>query len=483
VCPELPAAVEIPQEPVQAGASVFATEVAQERRAVALRRATLTSFRRLSYAVAATDALSVLPASLPLSLARAPLAVVALFARLKLYDIRNLESAEEIRRVFLGISVVIVGIPTVFLWIHRDHFSRAWVAITWGLSVGLVLVTRRVWHMVVRRARARGYLTLRTVVVGTSAEAAHLVRVLRSKPLGYEPIGLVSAAGPNGKRSDLPILGSLSDLEPILARTQADCVFVVSGAVGEDELAHMTRLARVSGIELRVASSIPQLRISRISMQPIGGFVSLCVRRVELTKTAAITKRVLDVVGATLILIITAPLWAVISIAIVVSSRGPVLYRSVRVGRRGTLFTMFKFRTMVENAEGLRLDLEAQNEASGPLFKIRRDPRCTPVGRLLRRMSLDELPQLLNVVRGEMSLVGPRPPLPSEVEHYQEWHHQRLEVRPGMTGLWQVSGRSELSFDDYVRLDVYYVENWSLAYDVFILAKTIPVLLRRRGAY
>src|SRR5439155_13706505 len=276
-------------------------------------RRALIDFRRMSYAVAATDAVSVLlavlaarilrsglelPSSLPLASLLAPLVVIAVFAQLRLYDLRNLASGEEVRRLILGISAVIVGIPTILLWIHRGGFSRAWVGVTWAFSVGLVLLSRRLWHVAVRRARARGKLTFRTLVVGTSAEAAHLVQVLRSKPVGYDPIGLVSAGHPNGKRSHLPVLGSLADLEPILSETQADCIFVVSGAVGEEELARMTRIARLADIELRVASSLPQLRMSRISMQPIGGFVSLCVRRMQLTKSAAVTKRAVDVIGS-----------------------------------------------------------------------------------------------------------------------------------------------------------------------------------------
>jgi lipopolysaccharide/colanic/teichoic acid biosynthesis glycosyltransferase len=160
-----------------------------------------------------------------------------------------------------------------------------------------------------------------------------------------------------------------------------------------------------------------------------------------------------------------------------------VLYKQVRVGRNGKLFTIYKFRTMVDGAERMQRELEARNEADGPLFKMRNDPRVTRFGRWLRRFSLDEVPQLLNVVRGQMSLVGPRPALPNEVANYEDWHRDRLEVPPGLTGLWQVRGRSELSFDDYVRLDLFYIENWSITYDLFILAKTIPSVLTRKGAF
>ena len=190
---------------------------------------------------------------------------------------------------------------------------------------------------------------------------------------------------------------------------------------------------------------------------------------------------VLVIAGAGLIL--TAPIWLVAAVAIKLDSPGPVLYRQRRVGEGGRPFVMLKFRSMYVDAEQRLAELRPLSEADGPLFKLRNDPRVTRVGRVLRRWSLDELPQLWNVIRGDMSLVGPRPPLPEEVAAYEEWHFARLEAPPGVTGLWQVSGRSELSFEDYVRRDLFYIENWSLAYDLFIVLKTIPMVLSRRGAY
>ena len=194
-------------------------------------------------------------------------------------------------------------------------------------------------------------------------------------------------------------------------------------------------------------------------------------------------KRLFDLAVSLTALALLVPLLAVIALLVKLGSPGPVLYRQQRVSRGGRLFELLKFRTMVVGAEYMVADLKARNEADGPLFKIRDDPRVTRVGRFLRRYSLDELPQLWNVLKGEMSLVGPRPPLPREVDAYEDWQLDRLEVRPGITGLWQVSGRSELPFDEYVRLDLFYIENWSLAYDLFIIAKTIPMLLAARGAF
>jgi exopolysaccharide biosynthesis polyprenyl glycosylphosphotransferase len=193
-------------------------------------------------------------------------------------------------------------------------------------------------------------------------------------------------------------------------------------------------------------------------------------------------KRAFDVVTAAAAILVSAPFLAITAIAIKLDSPGPVFFRQVRVGRDGARFSMLKLRTMVDDAEALKAELASQNEAAGPLFKMRDDPRITRVGRLLRKTSLDELPQLLNVVRGEMSLVGPRPALPDEVEHWTPDLHHRLRVRPGLTGLWQISGRADASFESYEHLDLYYTDNWSLARDIWIIVRTIPAVVAQRGA-
>ena len=210
---------------------------------------------------------------------------------------------------------------------------------------------------------------------------------------------------------------------------------------------------------------------------------ALSLRPVRLTGTQAVVKRAFDVAVAGLGVLVLSPVMLVVAAAIRISSPGPALYRQTRVGHRGRPFTMLKFRTMKVGADTMVEDLRARHHVEDLMFKLADDPRVTPVGRILRRWSLDELPQLFNVIGGSMSLVGPRPPLPKEVTRYEDWQFDRLEVPPGISGLWQVSGRSDLSFDDCVRLDLFYIENWSLAYDLYILVKTVPVLVSRRGAY
>ena len=218
-------------------------------------------------------------------------------------------------------------------------------------------------------------------------------------------------------------------------------------------------------------------------MDELGGIPLIGLKATRFTETGRLAKRLLDL-GLTLVFMpLLLPLSALLALIVRLDSGGPVLFTQTRVGRKGQPFRIFKFRSMAVGAEGQQQALSELNQASGPLFKIREDPRLTPVGRWLRRSSMDELPQLINVLRGEMSLVGPRPGLPQEVEQYKRWHRQRLDVMPGITGLWQVSGRSEVAFDEMCLLDIYYLENWSLAMDIVLILRTIPKVFWSRGAY
>ena len=244
----------------------------------------------------------------------------------------------------------------------------------------------------------------------------------------------------------------------------------------------MTRRLTDTGYHVAISSALHDIDISRLRPQNIGGHSMLYVEPVARTGAPLIAKRIYDLVGASLILVLTMPVLVVAAIAIKLTSSGPVLFRQTRVGRHGQLFTMLKLRTMVVDAEDRLADLAELNEADGPLFKIEQDPRITRVGRTLRKLSIDELPQLLSVLRGTMSLVGPRPALPSEVDAWDQATTERLRVLPGLTGLWQVSGRSDASFQSYKRLDLFYVDNWSLKHDLMICLRTVPVVIGGRGA-
>jgi exopolysaccharide biosynthesis polyprenyl glycosylphosphotransferase len=226
-----------------------------------------------------------------------------------------------------------------------------------------------------------------------------------------------------------------------------------------------------------------QQRLRQLDMDSLGGIPVIGLQQTQISQGALIVKRAIDIVGSIILLILVAPLMLVVILAIRIDSPGPAVFRHRRVGRSGQEFRIYKFRSMIQGAEELQSELEPLNEADGPLFKIRDDPRLTRVGRFLRRTSIDELPQLFNILRGEMSLVGPRPGTPEEVEKYEPWQRERLSIWPGLTGLWQVSGRSNVPFAEMCQLDIYYIENWSLSLDLRILLRTIPYVIFRHGAY
>ena len=453
-------------------------------------RSVAAEYRRLSALLAAADYLLILASFLLAYLIRfgtspgrfaflpvlvfGPPAFVAVFAAFRLYSVQRFSQAEEFRRVFYAVTVGITGIVTASFW-TKAQLSRLWIGYSWVLCLVLLMVARRLWHHYTWKARSRGRFSYRTLIVGNNDEAAHLAGVMATVPAGYAPIGYVPIEGGTADMGSLEAVESLDDLGKAVSDTGAECLFVASSALRPHDMALVSKVARLAKGEVRVSANIPEIISTRLSAQPFGGVMAFSVWPVRLTGIQAATKRTFDLVFGMLLLLPSLVLWPAIATAIKVDSRGPVVFRQTRVGRRGRPFAFLKFRTMMIGADA--------KPSTGPLFKDRDDPRITRAGRVLRRWSLDELPQLFNVVRGDMSLVGPRPSLPAEVEHYEGWQRDRLEVRPGMTGLWQVSGRSDLSFDDYVRLDLFYIENWSVAYDLYLLAKTVPAVLLGKGAF
>jgi len=329
--------------------------------------------------------------------------------------------------------------------------------------------------------RAAGYRR-RAVLVGTGKhirDVAHALIDSQHSPI--EVVGfLAPAAVPeNGLRA----LGSLSDLDRVLSSERVDEVIIADPDFPQVEAVELVDRCNQRGVRVRLAPSTMEILIHRAEFVP-GQSVPLFELGPPVFEGVDFAlKRTFDLIGATFLLVVLSPLLLAITIAVRVSSRGPIIFRSVRRGIGQRPFECLKFRTMHSDAEERQAELDTLNEATGALFKIREDPRLTPVGRLLRRFSLDELPQLINVLRGEMSLVGPRPLPQRDYEMLDDWHRKRYLVLPGFTGLWQVSGRSELDFDDLVHLDFLYLEHWSLALDLTILLKTIPAVVSRRGAY
>jgi exopolysaccharide biosynthesis polyprenyl glycosylphosphotransferase len=474
---------------------------------ITLRSNVLRRYRTVSALIAGTDGLSIavamliayvtrfglapMPRDFTVLIASAPLVVVAIFSAFRLYSIQLITPADEFGRIIAAVASAVAAIALFGFW-AQIPYSRSWLGITWILATLCCLAVRQRWHRAVRRMRIDGRLSYRTLVVGANEEARSALEAFRLPVLGFRPVGIVASETEDGRRKPVipddviriqtDAIRNIEALRRIIRELAVDCVFVVSTAVTPEDMARIAKSARLEGVEVRLSVNLPHILPTRVTAQPLDHLTIISLKSARLSGGQAAAKRAVDILGASVGLLATLPLCIGISLAIKLTSDGPVLFRQTRIGRQRRPFTLLKFRTMIPGAEGMLIDLQDRNEADGPLFKIREDPRVTSVGRWLRRWSIDELPQLVNVLKGEMSLVGPRPPLPEEVASYEERQYGRLEVAPGLTGLWQVDGRIDLSFDDSVRRDIFYIENWSLSYDAFILAKTIPAVLSRRGA-
>ncbi len=354
-----------------------------------------------------------------------------------------------------------------------------------GMWIFLALARAAVMYLLAHQRRS-GKGLKRLLIVGAGEVGRRVMRTLVARPdLGYRVIGYVDD---NPEKGESEIgrfkgLGAIDNLVNVINTEDIDEVIVTLPWTYHRRILTVLRECDRRNVQARIVPDIFQLSLSRVDVGDLGGLPLISINEITFGATALLFKRIVDTCGALLGLTLGAPLLGLIALAIRLDSPGPILFRQQRVGKDKQLFMMYKFRSMREGAEAELEELREYNEADGPLFKMRDDPRLTRVGTLLRRTSLDELPQLLNVLRGEMSLVGPRPPVQEEVEQYQPWHLQRLAVPPGMTGLWQVSGRSELTFDEMVLLDLYYIEHWSPWLDLMIMLRTIPKVLLGDGAY
>ncbi|MGI5215031.1 sugar transferase [Plantactinospora sp. CA-290183] len=409
---------------------------------------------------------------------------------LRCYDDRVLGyGADEYRRVSSA-SLRLAGAVAIAGYLTDANVSRGFLGISFAVgTVGLV-VARFAARKRLHRARSRGAgWSRRVLVVGDTAHVLELVHTLRREPYaGYQVVGACipdALLAPVPQRlGDVPVLGSFRAIPDAADAVNADTVAVTaSGELTATRLRRLGWQLEGTGIDLVLAPALTDVAGPRIHTRPVAGLPLIHVEAPEFRGARKIIKGFVDRALSLATLALTLPLLAVIALAIKLDDRGPVVFRQIRVGQGGREFGVYKFRTMVVDADALLAELAARNEKDGLLFKMRDDPRVTRVGRILRRWSLDELPQLANVLFGHMSLVGPRPPLPSEVARYDGDVARRLLVKPGMTGLWQVSGRSDLTWEDGIRLDLYYVENWSLAADLTILWKTFGAVIRSRGAY
>jgi len=383
----------------------------------------------------------------------------------RVYSEPSLPPLQQIFRLSKAIGFAGLVMAALQFFIRQDATNRLIVLFTLVINY-ILLVSYRV---VLLKVKKHGALDVRHVaVIGNGPSAYEFARTIE-----------------NHRAWGLKLLGVFKqdEVRSILETGGVDELILVAGGESLGEFTETFLLCEELGVTARVVLNFFPHSIARMELHELEGFPLLSFSTTPTNEALMFVRRILDMVLSGVLLLFAVPLVMLpAAILIKLSSRGPVLFRQERCGLNGRLFIMYKFRSMVDNAEQLRFELEALNEMSGPVFKISRDPRSTLIGRIIRRWSIDELPQLFNVLRGDMSLVGPRPPLPQEVARYERWQRRRLSMKPGITCLWQISGRNEVSFEDWMKLDLTYIDNWSLLLDLKILLKTVPAVLLGRGA-
>jgi exopolysaccharide biosynthesis polyprenyl glycosylphosphotransferase len=411
---------------------------------------------------------------------------LVLFWAYRLYEPRQvLSPVNELKHVLHG---VMGGIVAIFVAdsLFELELARGWVLTAMVTSFVVVSCERLLVRKMLHFVRRRGGNQTRTIVLGTNHEARTIARTLqRERWLGHHIIGFVDDHIPAGETviAGHVVLGKTSEIKEVIVEYQATHVIVATMAFDGSRLNRLFWELQDIDVDLQITSGTIDLMASRMVVQSVAGVPLLYVRRTGIDRAQRTVKRAIDIVVSLAGLMLLSPALAAIAVWIRSDSKGSVFFKQVRVGRDGQNFTCWKFRSMFADAEEKRRELEHLSQGPGLLFKLKDDPRVTRCGRFLRRYSLDELPQLWNVLKGDMSLVGPRPALPTEVEQYDEWVTNRLKVKPGITGLWQVSGRTETSFSDYVRFDLFYIQNWSLTLDLWILWRTFRAVVSAEGAH
>jgi exopolysaccharide biosynthesis polyprenyl glycosylphosphotransferase len=412
-----------------------------------------------------------------------PLAWVTAVALSKGYDARFFGTGPEEFRSLLRSGVGLTAAVAMASYATKSEIARGFVVLVIPATVGLALVLRYGLRKDLHRHRLRGRCMRRVLAVGRESQVETLAEHLERRPTdGYRVVAMCRP-----RRHDAVSQDDELDEADIMAAVDQHAVDAVAVATDPDlagqSLRRLSWALEQRGVELIVSPGIIEVAGPRISIRPVAGLSLLHLERPSVSGGPHVMKAIFDRVLALGFLVALAPLLIGLTLAVKLTSPGPVLFRQRRIGRAGVEFTMLKFRSMYADAERRLGDLYALSDGNGVLFKMREDPRVTPLGRFIRRFSLDELPQLFNVLRGDMSLVGPRPPLPEEVALYAADDTRRMLVKPGITGLWQVSGRSDLSWEESVRLDLRYVDNWSMTLDLLILWKTLRAVIYGAGAY
>lgn len=376
-------------------------------------------------------------------------------------------TVNEIGKIIVATSAS-VAIIMAYIFLSRTFFfSRLIIVFIWVAAILLVIFGRAITRLIQRWLYKFGIGVHRVIILGHNSLTKPIVHELRrNNRLGYQIVKVIDRDG-------------IEKLETIIQNNPCDEIMITDTGIAENQAAHILEFCRAHRLGFKMTPNLFLVRSSHVNIQSLAGVPILDFKRTPLDGWGKIIKRIFDIIMGGLLIIILSPIMILVALAVKITSKGPVFFRQDRVGLDKT-FKIFKYRTMREYAEK-----EHQNlmEKHGVMFKLKNDPRLTPIGKFLRKTSLDELPQFFNVFKGDMSLIGPRPPMPEEVAIYNQEQKKRLGVKPGITGLWQVSGRSELSFEEWVKLDAYYIENWSFWMDLQIFFKTIWVVLKGRGAY
>jgi len=389
---------------------------------------------------------------------------------------RCANGVEEARRIVTA-CLAAPGALVMMSVLLRAQPSRLWLAMSVVAAIPVVGLERRGLRWITSQMRSRGRWMSRAVIVGGFDAKPLLDTIDRDPTWGVTPVATCGLVW-----GELPEFG-LEEVSRAARQNDASTVVVVAGSMSREQVRDTVAAADDDGLNILVVPGLDYELLHNLQLVALGHEPALALERPSLRAHQRFLKRTVDVAVSAVGLTLMSPVFALIAVLIRVDSSGPAIFVQRRIGRHGRVFNVYKFRTMIDGAHEVRAQFEKMNEYAEGLFKIKVDPRLTRFGRFLRRFSLDELPQLWNVLRGEMSLVGPRPALPEEVEAYETRMMRRLVVRPGMTGLWQVSGRNDLTYEDYVRLDLTYAQNWGLILDAYIMLRTLSAVVRSRGAY
>jgi exopolysaccharide biosynthesis polyprenyl glycosylphosphotransferase len=391
-----------------------------------------------------------------------------------------LVGTEEYSRMFHAGALAALS-TTLFVFLAQVNLSRGWALLSWGMATVMLIVVRYTYRHYLHRINRSSHPATTVLMVGSNTEAAEIADTIDSaKHLGARVLGALNGVGPTDSR--IKVLGDVKDMKACVKSYQPSAVVIVPSALSGMSLSAYNAFRDVD-CSVYIAPSLHDVMNSRLGIHSIGGMPLVKIERVRIEGLKGVAKRAFDLVLSVAFTVLLLPAFIAVAAAIKLESKGPVFFKQTRLGYEGVEFEIFKFRSMVDDAERQIKKIKKLNQAKGHIFKIKNDPRVTRVGAFLRRWSLDELPQLINVIKGEMSLVGPRPPIPSEVANYTERQRQRLGAKPGITGYWQVSSRENFDFDDMLKKDLFYIENWSPTFDMYILWRTIGAVWSGKGSY